>query len=318
MMRLIVASLLILSGANAALAQSPATGMLLVATDELRDPRFSETVILLLHYGPDGALGVAINRPTWVDAAETFPDMPFLDDYTGRIYFGGPVAPANLVTLVRIPENDDFDLEPIIDDVYFSADPDFLNETVDSAYTEQALRAYAGHAGWEGGQLEREIAAGDWQVVPAGAEFIFSNEPLALWALLHAPQAELMVYWPGRSPEDRGALKSGVAGLAVRLLHQPQGQRQNHLSSLSERSFEPCCTRSAITWITSCLNSRTLFIPRDSSSASRVFFTGSCRRSAREPRSAGLTGLRAQFVIPTRFIEVEHDRTVFRSVLEQV
>ena len=54
MMKLITALLLILLNVSAAVAQSPATGALLVATDELRDSRFSETVILLLHYGPDG------------------------------------------------------------------------------------------------------------------------------------------------------------------------------------------------------------------------------------------------------------------------
>ncbi len=59
--------LLALLGAAPTLAQAPDKGMLLVATPELRDPRFSETVVLLLHYGSEGALGVAINRPTWVD-----------------------------------------------------------------------------------------------------------------------------------------------------------------------------------------------------------------------------------------------------------
>ncbi len=195
-MKTIIALLIFLPGIDVAFAQAPATGMLLVATNELRDPRFSETVILLLHYGSDGALGVAINRPTWVDAAETFRDMPFLADYTGRVYFGGPVAPANLVTLVRIPDSGDFDLEPIVDDVYVSADPNFLNDTIGSAPTEQSLRVYAGHSGWEGGQLEREISAGDWRVVSAAAELVFTTEPLSLWAELHAPQAELMVDRP--------------------------------------------------------------------------------------------------------------------------
>jgi len=209
-MKSTTALLLILLNASAAVAQSPATGALLVATDELRDPRFSETVILLLHYGPDGALGVAVNRPTWVEAADAFSDMPFLDEYTGNVYMGGPLAPANLVTLMRISDIGDNELEPIVDDIYVSADPVLLAELLDTAGTagtagtEQTLRVYAGHAGWEAGQLDREIAAGSWQVLPASAEFVFTNEPLELWVELRAPQSELMVY----RADDRPRLPS--------------------------------------------------------------------------------------------------------------
>jgi putative transcriptional regulator len=193
MMRTIAALLLALLGVGPVFALAPATGTLLVATDELRDPRFSETVILLLHYGPDGAVGVAINRPTWVEAAEAFPDMPFLEEYTGHIYFGGPVAPANLVTLVRIPDIGELDFKPIVDDVYVGADPDFLNQAVAVANTEQALRVYAGYASWGGGQLDREIAAGSWRVITASADVVFDSEPLELWVELHAPETELTV-----------------------------------------------------------------------------------------------------------------------------
>lgn len=204
MMKSTAALLLILLNASAAVAQSPATGALLVATDELRDPRFSETVILLLHYGTDGALGVAVNRPTWVEAADAFSDMPFLDEYTGNVYMGGPLAPANLVTLIRLSDIGDHELEPIVDDIYVSADPILLNELLGTAGTEQTLRVYAGHAGWDAGQLDREIAAGSWQVLPASAEFVFTDDPLELWGELRAPQSELMVY----RADDRPRLAS--------------------------------------------------------------------------------------------------------------
>lgn len=204
MMKSTTALLLILLNASAAVAQSPATGALLVATDELRDPRFSETVILLLHYGPDGALGVAVNRPTWVEAADAFSDMPFLDEYTGNVYMGGPLAPANLVTLMRISDIGDNELEPIVDDIYVSADPELLAELLSTAGTEQTLRVYAGHAGWDAGQLDQEIAAGSWQVLPASAELVFTNDPLELWIELRAPQSELMVY----RADDRPRLPS--------------------------------------------------------------------------------------------------------------
>ena len=204
MMKSTAALLLILLTASAAVAQSPATGTLLVATDELRDPRFSETVILLLHYGPDGALGVAVNRPTWVAATDAFADMPFLDEYTGNVYMGGPVAPANLVALMRMTDIGDNELEPIVDDIYVSADPELLSQLLGTGGTEQTLRVYAGHAGWDAGQLDQEIAAGSWQVLPASAELVFTNDPLELWVELRAPQSELLVY----RADDRPRLAS--------------------------------------------------------------------------------------------------------------
>jgi hypothetical protein len=38
-------------------------GDFLVATRDLRDPRFSRTVVLLLEHGPEGTLGLIVNRP---------------------------------------------------------------------------------------------------------------------------------------------------------------------------------------------------------------------------------------------------------------
>ena len=180
-------------GFGNALAQEPSAGSFLVATDTLRDPSFSETVILILHYASDGALGVAVNRPTWVDAAETFPDAEYLENYSGNVFFGGPVARSNLVALFRLETSDDPDLQPIIDDVYVTADPEFLIDLVSDEETDDRLRLFAGHTAWEGGQLEREIESGGWRVVPATANHVFAAEPLRLWTDLNAPLSELMV-----------------------------------------------------------------------------------------------------------------------------
>lgn len=188
--------LLALLGTAPTLAQAPDKGMLLVATPEMRDPRFSETVVLLLHYGPEGALGVAINRPTWVDPLAAFPDMEFLESYRGSIYIGGPVARANVLVLVSDPEIDAPETEPVFDGVYVSADPEFLRGVVATANTDQSLRLYAGHASWEAGQLDREIAAGHWQIVPADTDLVFAREPLELWRQVLALGSEMSVSLP--------------------------------------------------------------------------------------------------------------------------
>ena len=50
-------------------------GKFLVASKELRDPNFFETVVLLLEYDSKGAMGLVINRPTTVKLSKVLPDI---------------------------------------------------------------------------------------------------------------------------------------------------------------------------------------------------------------------------------------------------
>ena len=45
-------------------------GMLLVASPALVDPNFYRTVVLLLEYGEDGAVGVILDRPLELDVEQ--------------------------------------------------------------------------------------------------------------------------------------------------------------------------------------------------------------------------------------------------------
>ena len=47
---------------------SSLTGRLIVATPDLEDPNFRRAVVLLLEHGPEGAVGVVLDRP--LDALE--------------------------------------------------------------------------------------------------------------------------------------------------------------------------------------------------------------------------------------------------------
>ena len=43
------------------------------------------------------------------------------------------------------------------------------------------MRIFAGYAGWEAGQLERELELDMWQVVPALIDDVFDTRPGSLW-----------------------------------------------------------------------------------------------------------------------------------------
>ena len=68
-----------------------AKGKFLVASRRLQDPTFRETVVLLIEYGLDGAMGVVINRPSAVKLTTVFPDIEELKQRKDTIYVGGPV-----------------------------------------------------------------------------------------------------------------------------------------------------------------------------------------------------------------------------------
>ncbi|HYA31940.1 MAG TPA: YqgE/AlgH family protein, partial [Thermodesulfovibrionales bacterium] len=76
-------------------------GKFLVASGNMADPRFSEAVIFLVGHGPDGAMGLVINRPTKTRLSDAFPDLDSLKKRTDTLLFGGPVRIDMLFMLIR-------------------------------------------------------------------------------------------------------------------------------------------------------------------------------------------------------------------------
>jgi putative transcriptional regulator len=49
-------------------------------------------------------------------------------------------------------------------------------------------RVFSGYAGWAGGQLEGEMAAGAWALAPANANALFGTPAEDLWEQLAPPR----------------------------------------------------------------------------------------------------------------------------------
>ena len=86
-----------LPGPDGAEARPSLVGQLLVAAPGVGDPRFERTVILIVEQGPDGTLGIVINKPIGEQPlASVFKALGQKDgDATGsvRVFSGGPVQP---------------------------------------------------------------------------------------------------------------------------------------------------------------------------------------------------------------------------------
>ena len=55
---------------------------------------------------------------------------------------------------------------------------------------------YTGYAGWGPGQLDAEIARGDWIVAREGVDVVFDDAPDELWKKLHRRHHRLLTAAP--------------------------------------------------------------------------------------------------------------------------
>jgi putative transcriptional regulator len=157
-----------------------AKGVFLVASKNIKDPFFKESVICLISYDENGAAGVIINHPTKVGLSEVLPDIKGLLKRNDPLYMGGPVAINQLMMIIRSGTPPSGSLE-LFDKVFISSDTDYLKRMIDNPKDSEQFRLYAGYAGWNPGQLEHEISRNDWFVTEADAKFFFDKPASSVW-----------------------------------------------------------------------------------------------------------------------------------------
>lgn len=156
-------------------------GVLLVATPALNDPNFRQAVVLLCEHGPEGALGVIVNRPTAMSISEALPQVPILEGQPHVLYSGGPVQTNQVMMLYRIsvtPENS----HQVFDGVASAATWKSWNGFWMEQPGKESFRAYLGYSGWGPGQLESEMQTGSWITLPADPSIVFEKESARIWS----------------------------------------------------------------------------------------------------------------------------------------
>jgi putative transcriptional regulator len=167
-------------------------GKFLVAAKSMEDPRFQETVILLVRHGPDGAMGMIVNLPTGVSISSALPNIRELRKITDKVFVGGPVAGNQLFLLIRTDRTPEGSLH-VFKHTYVSSSITTLRHMARDKKSRKRFRVFAGYAGWAGGQLEREVARGSWYVMEAEEKLIFDKDPSDLWQKLISRHSGIMV-----------------------------------------------------------------------------------------------------------------------------
>jgi putative transcriptional regulator len=153
-------------------------GQLLLASPALADPNFARTVVLVSLHGEEGAMGLVLNRPSAVTVGEAVPQLERAAGETERVYVGGPVQPTSVVFLAEF-------LDPslagllVVGRIGFPAPDADLEELLEAT---GRGRVFAGYAGWGEGQLDAEVAQGDWIAHAPLPEDVFADVPEELWS----------------------------------------------------------------------------------------------------------------------------------------
>lgn len=159
------------------------TGQLLIAMPTMADPRFAHAVIYMCSHGPNGAMGLILNRlfgetnfralldQLNIKPSAATPDLP--------IHFGGPVETGRGFVL----HSSDYLREGttrIDDAICLSATVEILQTIADGGGPERAVMTL-GYTGWGAGQLDEEMKANGWLTAPADDAIIFDRDIDTKW-----------------------------------------------------------------------------------------------------------------------------------------
>lgn len=153
--------------------QQLASGSLLVATDQSHDADFAHSVVLLIRFDPQSAVGLILNKLTDVPLSQVLPEAR---GKSTIVYAGGPLM-IGVRGLVRSPSPPYFTV--------ITKMPRLLRLISDGTQP-SSFRIYAGYVGWTTPQLQSEVARGLWKVLPANPNAAFDPHPETLWARLTA------------------------------------------------------------------------------------------------------------------------------------
>ncbi len=165
----------------------PLTAVMLVARDELPDPNFSDSIVLVMNNLGPGPVGIIINRPTRMPVSHLFPDLKGLVHVPDKVYFGGPIDLESVWFLFRAAKPPEHVIQAC-DGVYLSSDRQLLLQLLGRDKPMDSLRIFVGHAAWAQGQLEAEIERRDWTPKRAEAQAIFSGQSEHPWPSREAPK----------------------------------------------------------------------------------------------------------------------------------
>jgi putative transcriptional regulator len=159
-------------------------GQFLIASPEMRDPRFAQTVLVMIRHDRNGAMAIVINRPAGnLELARLLDAIGEKSEaVTGAVpvFQGGPVQ----IELGFVLHSDDYrqaETRDVASGVAMTAAPAIFRDIAAKAGPSKSLIAF-GYAGWGPGQLEAELAQNAWFTAPIDPGLVFDEDRDKVWA----------------------------------------------------------------------------------------------------------------------------------------
>ena len=159
--------------------KTPKKGDLLISEPFLPDPNFERTVIYICEHNEEGSFGFVLNRPSELKFDDIIAEV---DAFAETMYIGGPVQHDTLHFIHRASDIID-DGVIIKENLCWGGNFEQLKTLINTKQiNEKNFRFFIGYSGWGAGQLQEELDANSWIVLPNATEKqIFDIPPEQLW-----------------------------------------------------------------------------------------------------------------------------------------
>ncbi len=150
---------------------------LLIATPQVDDPLFKQSVVYIFDHTSDGSSGFIINKPTTVPVTELCAKVHHQMAKTTYIssdlvLAGGPVNTEMGFVLHSKPPAEFAQSHCIKNDLFMTVSTDVI-EAIGTEKAPEKLAISLGLSFWRSGQLEEEMRRNDWLVIPADEALLF-------------------------------------------------------------------------------------------------------------------------------------------------
>lgn len=158
-------------------------GSFLIAAHQLRDPNFYRSVVLMLEHSAENAMGLIVNRPTGTTIGKALAQHDPVNGIDAPVFCGGPVEQNALFVLHNCVTLGIQDQE-IAPGLFLAGSENSFDAVVRKKAPPDRnilFRLISGYAGWGAGQLESELARGDWCILPSPDGMLLEEDPYGLW-----------------------------------------------------------------------------------------------------------------------------------------
>ena len=137
-------------------------GLVIKATELLKDTVFERANILITEVNDKGAIGFVLNHPYGRSLND-------LEEFSGSLavplFEGGPVEAEHIYFIHMRPDLVEGGT-PVAAGIYVGGDfSEAVSSLNEGSLTTKHIKVFVGYCGWYAGELEAEIAEGSWEVL---------------------------------------------------------------------------------------------------------------------------------------------------------